>query len=110
MHERAPVGMEAARLLTEIGDGDPPTAVTVAVAADVDLATARDAWESATAGTPLSGATVDWVVEKATLVCLTCATEYTGDKLDRCPACSGDGLIVDDPPIARVVGWSTSNR
>ena len=106
MHERAPIGREAARLLHQLSnDHPPPSAVTVAVATDVNLATARDAWESATAGTRLSDVPVEWVVHSATLVCLTCTGEYVGSKLDRCPACGGNGLIINDPPTARVVSW-----
>lgn len=107
MHERAPVGMEAARLLAELDDAAvSPTTVTVAIAADVDLDIARDAWESATDGTLLAGVPVEWVVRSARLACLTCEHEYPGGKLDRCPECGGDGLIVEKPPTAEALSWS----
>ena len=109
MHERAPIGMEAAKLLVELqDDATVPSGVTVAIATDVDFTTAQDAWDSATDGTPLAGVPVDWVVRRAVLACLTCATKYEGDKLDRCPSCGGDGLITDEPPTAEVVSWSSA--
>ncbi len=109
MHERAPIGMAAAKLLGELQDDAPaPSDVTVAIATDVVQATAQDAWDSATEGTALAGVPVDWVVRRAILVCLTCATSYEGDKLDRCPSCGGDGLITDEPPTAEVVSWSSA--
>lgn len=107
MHERAPVTMEAAKLIKELaGTGTVPSEVTVEIAPDVIEATASDAWSSATHGTMLENASVTWRVRLPGLVCLTCETEYRGTKLDRCPKCSGDGLIVDDVPVAKVVSWA----
>lgn len=107
MHERAPVGMEVAKLLAELGDAAAsPSTVTVAVAADVDLDIARDAWESAADGTLLAGIPVEWVVQPALLVCLSCERQYPGGKLDRCPECGGDGLIVENPPTVEALSWS----
>jgi hydrogenase nickel incorporation protein HypA/HybF len=104
MHERAPIGRQAARLLARLSDSKSlPSVITVGVASDVNLDTARDAWDAATGGTRLAGIPVEWVVRHATLACLTCSGEYVGDKLDRCPTCGGDGLIIDDPPTAEVV-------
>ncbi len=109
MHERAPISKEATKLLEELSIREPPPqVVTVAIAADVDIDTARDAWESATEGTRLDGVPVEWVVRNALLVCLTCTREYEGDKLSRCPVCGGDGLISEAPPIAQVVSWGPS--
>ena len=106
MHERAPISMEAVKLLENLPDrAPPPPVVKVAIATDVDIDTARDAWEAATEGTRLEGVPVEWIVRKALLVCLTCTREYDGDKLSRCPTCGGDGLITDAPPIAQVVSW-----
>ncbi len=109
MHERAPISKEAIRLLDELPDrSPPPSVVTVAIATDVDVDTARDAWEAATTATRLEGVPVEWVVRSAVLVCLTCAREYEGDKLSRCPVCGGDGLITEAPPTAQIVSWGSS--
>lgn len=108
MHERAPISMEAAKLLSELGETSaPPSAVTVALASDVIVDIARDAWESATDGSILDGVPIKWVFRTATLTCLACGHNYSGAKLDLCPECGGDGLIVQDPPVAEVVSWSS---
>jgi len=107
MHERAPISMEAAKLLAELGEtSTPPSGVTVALASDVNVDIARDAWESATDGTILEGVPIEWVFRAATLACLACGHNYSGDKLDQCPECGSDGLIIEDPPIAGIVSWS----
>ncbi len=105
MHERAPVGTAAARLLAEIDPSDPPASITVALAPDVMADIAQDAWASATHGTVLETVEVEWVVRYPLLACLDCGVEYEGEKLDRCPTCGGDGLIVEDVPIAEVLPW-----
>ena len=109
MHERAPISMEAAKLLAELGETTvPPSAVTVALASDVIVDIASDAWESATNGSILAGVPIEWVFRAATLACLACGHNYSGDKLDQCPECGGNGLIIEAPPIAEVVSWSST--
>jgi len=99
--------MAAARLVANVEEaGTVPAAVTVGIAADVDVEIARDAWASATAGTVLEGVPVAWEVRRSVLACLACGNEYAGEKLDRCPVCGGDGLVVDEPPVAEVLSWS----
>ncbi|MCL1593274.1 MAG: hydrogenase/urease maturation nickel metallochaperone HypA [Actinomycetia bacterium] len=107
MHERAPVGMEAAKLIAQLTETSaPPSVVKVAIAADVKVDIARDAWDAAADGTILEGVHIEWVLRTATLACLACGHNYSGDKLAQCPKCGGDGLIVKEPPIAEVVAWS----
>lgn len=105
MHERAPVTRAAAELLTEVGD-TPVARVRVAIAPDVSLEIVADAWASATAGTPLDGVPVEWVPRHPALRCLDCGDVYAGGKLDPCPHCGGDGLVVEEVPIARVESWT----
>ncbi len=107
MHERAPVGAAAARLLQQIDPSDPPSTVAVGIAPDVYREIARDAWSAATADTPLEAVPVEWIIRYPVLVCLDCGTEYEGEKLDRCPSCGGNGLIVEDVPIAEVLAWES---
>ena len=103
MHERAPVGSAALDLLQRL-DGA-PAAVTVAIAPDVVEDIAKDAWESTTRGTPLERTRVTWIVRHPLLACFLCGTEYEGGRLDRCPACGGDGLVVEDVALAEVISW-----
>jgi Zn finger protein HypA/HybF involved in hydrogenase expression len=50
------------------------------------------------------------VLEEAsdTLRCITCGTDYAGTKLDLCPECRGDGLVIDRAPEFAVRSWMGS--
>jgi hydrogenase nickel incorporation protein HypA/HybF len=67
--------------------------VEVKVGPSIELDLARAAWDHIVAGTELEPVPVVWTRVFDVLTCLTCFTDYGGDKLEPCPACGGDGLV-----------------
>jgi Zn finger protein HypA/HybF involved in hydrogenase expression len=92
--------------LTARCDTDAVRQVRVAIGPDVDRAVAEAAWANAAAGTPAEGAVVTWERALNTLCCLDCGGLYPGGRLDRCPRCGGDGLVVDAAPELALEDWA----
>lgn len=111
MHERGPVAKLAAQLLDETSAGD-ISEIRVLISPDVIVEVAAQAWSSTVEGTPLDGVRVEWVQVDPLLRCLTCGEDYRGGRLDRCPACGGDGLVIQSIATAELdtprAGGSTS--
>lgn len=104
MHERGLVGEVVARLLT-LAEGNPLSEVTVAIGPEMYEPVAEDAWRSAVFGTNAEDAKVRWVEGLHLLSCFQCSAEYRGAKLDRCPSCGGDGLVLEPAPDVALEGW-----
>lgn len=105
MHERAIVSRTALELESLAGS-IPVTEVTLATAPDTPVEVVEEAWRSASAGTSFADAVLTCVVRDHGLQCLNCGANYRGDKLSVCPACHGNGLIVEPSPEVALVGWS----
>lgn len=103
MHERAAVAAELDVLMVETG-GD-VSRVLAAVGPGVDQQVVRGIWEEKTAGTPAASADLVLDSAGAVLRCLVCGTDYEGAKLDPCPVCSGDGLVISAPPEFEIRSW-----
>lgn len=101
MHERGPVSAAVARVLALARDV-PVDRVEVKVGPTIDLDLARAAWEHIVEGTDLEPVPVVWNRVFDVLTCLTCFTDYGGDKLEPCPACGGDGLVSEPAPEIEV--------
>jgi len=71
----------------------PPRRVTLSLGPGADDDTVRAAWEKLTANGPLGNAVLEIEHEEDLLRCLDCGTDYHGHLPDRCPRCSGDGLV-----------------
>ncbi|MEE8485673.1 MAG: hydrogenase maturation nickel metallochaperone HypA [Acidimicrobiia bacterium] len=104
MHERGPVGKVAAQLLAESRDRI-VTEVRILISPDVIVEVAADAWSAVVEGTPLEEARVEWVHLDPLLRCLDCGADYRGGRLDQCPACGGDGLVIESVAIAELDTW-----
>lgn len=91
MHERGPVAAAIASLKDLAGI----ERIEVALGPLMEAPVARAAWEHIVEGTDLEDVGVEWTRASDLLACLSCATEYRGEKLDTCPMCGGDGLVVE---------------
>jgi hydrogenase nickel incorporation protein HypA/HybF len=105
MHEVGLLRAAVAELVTLTGDR-PPRQVRVAIGPGVHLDAAEMAWQQAAAGTAIEQAAVVWEEAFDVLRCLDCGTLYRGWKLDRCPGCAGDGLVVEPAPELALEDWS----
>ena len=104
MHELGVVSEAAARFLEEI-DGRRVEEVTLELGHEMELQIAEAAWEHVTRGTPAAGAQVQWVQIADQLVCFACSVTYHGGKLDTCPECGGNGLVIGEAPQFAVGSW-----
>lgn len=105
MHERGLVSQVALKLASITGEAE-VGAVTLALNPETEPAVVHDAWRSVTAGTPIEGAVLECVTRSHTLQCLDCGAQYPGGKLDVCPECAGNGLIVEPSSEVALAGWS----
>lgn len=103
MHERAAVTAGLSALLSESGGA--VDRVVAEIGPGVDPGVVTGIWEEMMAGTPAAGA--DLVLEAASdlLRCIGCGTDYRGTKLDLCPECDGDGLVIERAPEFAVRSW-----
>ena len=76
----------------------PGDQIRVAIGSEIDLDVAQQSWPALVAGTPIATHQVTWERALDTLACLDCGRTYQGTKLDPCPHCGGDGLIVGSAP------------
>lgn len=105
MHEIGAVHAAAAGFLQQLA-GRPVRQVTLGLGPGVDPEVVASAWRSATAGGPAESAEVIWNAQPNLLSCLGCGLDYRGSKLDRCPACAADGLVIAPAPEVAVLGWT----
>ena len=104
MHEVGLLKAAVAEVVARTAD-EPPGHVVLAIGPGVDQGAAAAAWEDAAAGTPIALAEVAWQQAMDVLRCLECGTTYEGRKLDRCPSCAGDGLVVRPAPELAIEDW-----
>ena len=103
MHETGLVAAAVA-LLSDAGP-DGVSAAVVGIGPAVDPGAAAAAWQAACVGTPVEGAFVRWQRVRDELRCLDCGRHYEGERFDRCPACTGTGLVVAPAPEITVLDW-----
>lgn len=106
VHELGLVSEAAARVL-EGTEGRRLTAVVLGVGSGAAREVVAAAWARVTAGTEAEAAAVTWVEIADTLQCFACGAAYHGGKLDVCPSCGGNGLVVDAAPDFSILDWST---
>jgi Zn finger protein HypA/HybF involved in hydrogenase expression len=101
MHERAAVA-NALRQVVERSGRSSVTRVVLNVGADLQPETVQLYWRELARGTNAADASLE--IERAAdvLVCTSCAKRYFGTKLDCCPRCGSDGLIVEAAPEVAV--------
>ena len=105
MHEPGLVRAAVAALV-DAADGRPVRTLTLAVGTGVDLASAATAWQAAAAGTCLERCQVRWQRSPDRLRCFTCAHEYDGEPLEKCPSCGNSGIVITRAPELTVVDWT----
>lgn len=105
MHE-AGLARAAVSAIIEASDGTPVRTVVLAAAAGVDIASASAAWQAAAAGTSLETTDLCWQRAADQLRCFACGREYEGARLDLCPVCGGNGLVIVPADELAVVSWT----
>ena len=108
MHEIGAVHAASAGFLTEVA-GRPVRQVTVALGPDVDADVVDTTWRMATKDSSAADAAVIWTRLDDLLSCLDCGRDFHGTKLDRCPVCGSDGLVIEPAEEVTVVGWLPGN-
>ena len=103
MHERAAVTAALSDLLRE--SGGRVARVEAVLGPGVDPSVVTGIWEETVSGTAAADADLVLVDGADTLRCLGCGDDYGGSKLDPCPECGGDGLVIDPAPEFEVRSW-----
>jgi Hydrogenase expression/synthesis hypA family. len=108
VHEIGAVHAASAGFLTEVA-GRLVRQVTVALGPDVDADVVDTTWRMATKDSSAADAAVIWTRLDDLLSCLGCGQDFRGTKLDRCPVCGSDGLVIEPAEEVTVVGWLPGN-
>jgi Zn finger protein HypA/HybF involved in hydrogenase expression len=104
VHDLGVVSEEAVRFLAEV-DGRWVDEVTLEVGPGMELEVAQASWAHVVVGTIGAEARVRWERVNDTLLCFACSTTYDGEKLDVCPACGSNGLVIEHAPEFTVRSW-----
>lgn len=94
MHEKELIS-EALETLESLADGRAIRTVEIALGPGVDPGRAARAWQTLTQDTRFASTHVTWEQASDLLRCDECGHEYTGEPLDSCPYCGGDGVVVE---------------
>ncbi|WP_322747996.1 MULTISPECIES: hydrogenase/urease maturation nickel metallochaperone HypA [unclassified Frankia] len=106
MHE-AGLARAAVAALVEASAGAAVRTVVLAVGTGVDIDSAAAAWHGAATGTCLQASHVEWRTAVDRLRCFACVREYDGERLDVCPSCGGNGIVIAAADELTVVDWTT---
>jgi Zn finger protein HypA/HybF involved in hydrogenase expression len=79
--------------------------VEIALGPGVDRDDAERAWETLSEDTPLEDAHVVWEQAVDLLRCGDCGHEYTGEPLESCPYCGGDGVVIEPAVPVSLGRW-----
>jgi hydrogenase nickel incorporation protein HypA/HybF len=104
MHEQE-LMVKILETLHSLADGEPIAEVEIALGPGVHQEKAERAWDTLTADTPLADAHVTWEQALDLLRCRVCGHEYTGDRLESCPYCGGDGVVIEPALPVSVGHW-----
>lgn len=105
MHEIALVNAVAQTFIAE-HDGQPVSAVVLAIGPKVERGVASTAWEAMVAGTSIETAALDFIDVLDELQCLECARKYPGQRLTQCPHCGGTGLVIGEAEEVSLASWT----
>jgi len=97
----------AVAALVDAAAGRPVRTLTLAVGTGVDLASAATAWQAEAAGTCMEHCHVRWQRSPDRLRCFSCAHEYDGESLEKCPLCGSSGIVITRAPELTAVDWTT---
>lgn len=104
VHEVGVVSEAASRFLAAVGDRR-VAEVILDLGPGMEQGVVEAAWDHVMAGTPAARAIVRWERVADTLLCFGCSATYHGSKLDICPVCEGNGLVVEQAPEISVRSW-----
>lgn len=104
MHEQELMA-DALETLRILARGSSVREVEIALGPGVDREDAERAWEALSRDTPLADVHVVWERAVDLLRCGECGHEYTGDRLESCPYCGGDGLVIEPTAPVSVGRW-----
>jgi hydrogenase nickel incorporation protein HypA/HybF len=102
MHEQELMA-EALDTLQSLAYGESVEEVEIALGPGVDREDAARVWEILTEDTPLADTHVIWEQALDLMRCGDCGHEYTGNRLESCPYCGGDGVVIE-PALAVSLG------
>ena len=104
MHEQELMA-DALETLRVLADGGPVREVEIALGPGVNREDAIRAWDAVSEDTPLANTHVIWEAAVNLLRCGDCGHEYTGDRLDSCPYCGADGVVIEPASPVSVGRW-----
>ncbi|WP_239334279.1 hydrogenase/urease maturation nickel metallochaperone HypA [Frankia sp. CiP3] len=104
MHE-AGLARAAVAALVDASAGARVRTVVLAIGTGVDIDAAAAAWHGAATGTCLEASHVEWRNAADRLRCFACGCEYDGGRLDPCPSCGGNGIVIAAADELAVVDW-----
>jgi hydrogenase nickel incorporation protein HypA/HybF len=104
MHEQELMA-EVLETLQSLANGEPIREVEISLGPGVDREDAARVWETLTEDTPLAGAHVVWEQALDVLRCGDCGHEYSGDRLESCPYCGGDGVVIEPAVPVSLGRW-----
>ena len=107
MHEWGLVAVAARQVKRRSGRAA-VRAVTLRLGPGASEATVRMAWDTLTAGGPLSAVELVIVRDEHRMQCLSCGHGYPGQLPRPCPACGGDGLVTAAAADLTVHGWKSA--
>lgn len=96
---------EALKILQSLADGESVGEVEIALGPGVHKEEAARAWAALTRDTPLADAHVVWEQALGLLRCGNCGHEYTGDRLESCPYCGSDGVVIEPAVPVSLGRW-----
>ena len=94
MHEQELMA-EVVETLQGLADGEAVAEIEVALGPGVNREDAARFWRTLTEETSLANTHVIWEQALDLLRCGGCGHEYTGDRLEICPYCGGDGVVIE---------------
>lgn len=104
MHEQE-LMVEVLETLRILAGGISVREVEIALGPGVDREDAERAWEALSEDTPLADAHVVWEQALDLHRCGDCGHEYTGDRLESCPYCGADGVVIEPAVPVSLGRW-----
>jgi Zn finger protein HypA/HybF involved in hydrogenase expression len=104
MHEQERMAGVIATLLSLAGD-EVIAEVEIALGHGVEREGALRSWSTLTKGTELEDARVIWERSLDLFRCSECGRDYTGDRLEVCPYCGADGVLIETAPSVSLGHW-----
>lgn len=99
---------EALEVLESLAAGQKLREVEIALGPGVDPGRAAQAWTVGTENTPLASVHVTWEQAFDLLRCEACGHEFAGNRLELCPYCGAEGVVIEPALPVSVGRWVTA--